>query len=472
MKLRTPHLMLVGGAALMVPLIAAGWIAWRELGSLEAWRPWLLLSGWGRLGAAEWWMALQVGVVGAVALLALGLHFFGGLLLGIGTSDLHGSSHWADRRALERASLLAGWGVVLGRFGEGRRSEVLRTNAPDYANVLLSAPPRAGKGVGVLVPTLLTYPGSLIVNDMKGELFELTARARAARRDRLRVFCPFDVELEGGQRIEGRSHGFNPLIAIKADPDLENRTTEIDVLARALLSPLAPGRDEGLLSSGREIFKAACAIVVAEEETPTLGRVVDILTPEIRDGEKLADMQSHLAILSDRAPDPASHNVLRSASANDNKNLALYMTVLGDAGLNAFRDPHIRRATTANEIDLDALRAVPTSIFLIVPDGYKETCAPVVRLLMQLAIKTLMKRRPGPDEQLPVLFAIDEFHSLGKMDVMVQAPTVLPGFGGRMITVIQSPASLDAIYGAAAARVFLDVCQAKVFMGANDAQTA
>ena len=81
----------------------------------------------------------------------------------------YGSARWADAREIRRAGLLGPDGVVLGRF-DGR---YLRHSGPEH--VLCFAPTRSGKGVGLVIPTLLTWPSSTIVHDIKGENFQLEA---------------------------------------------------------------------------------------------------------------------------------------------------------------------------------------------------------------------------------------------------------------------------------------------------------
>ena len=484
MKVRTHHWTVLGIGVLAIPMLASAWIAFRYLGGMADFRPWLIVTARNYLSNEIWWLSLQIGMVGAIGIGALMLYLLEGVVLGVDNSDLHGSAEWSTYKQAKKAMVIQDWGVVLGRFKEttradkalkrsdaGHSAQIMRTNAPDYANIFLSAPPRSGKGTGVIIPTLLEYPGSFMVYDVKGENFMHTARARAAMGDKVRVFSPFPITLENGLKIHGQSHGFNPLVPIKRNRDLEDRISDIDVMATALLSA-SNSKDAGLLSSGREIFKAICAIVCDEEDVPSLGKVVDLLTPMSPDGEEIADLSEHFKALSRRAPEPLSRDVLVAAAANKNENNALYLSVLFDAGLKAWRNPNIRRATETHDFDFEKMRAEPYSIYLVIPTPNKQTAAPVVRLFFQLALRTLQLRIPDKDQEpFTVLFMIDEFHSLGKMPEVLDAPTVIPGYGGRIVTVVQTPASLDEIYGRDAARIFLDVMQLKIFMTPNDNQT-
>ena len=88
-----------------------------------------------------------------------------------------------DRDRIRTAGLFKPDGVVLGRFGRG----YLRHDGPE--RVLCFAPTRSGKGVGLVIPTLLTWPGSAIVHDIKGENWTLTAGWRS-RFGRVLLFDP------------------------------------------------------------------------------------------------------------------------------------------------------------------------------------------------------------------------------------------------------------------------------------------
>jgi type IV secretion system protein VirD4 len=85
----------------------------------------------------------------------------------------YGSARWADQRDIADAQLLRGAGVFLSRYDE----HYLRHEGPEH--VMAFAPTRSGKGVGLVVPTLLSWPASVIVHDIKGENWQLTAGWRS-----------------------------------------------------------------------------------------------------------------------------------------------------------------------------------------------------------------------------------------------------------------------------------------------------
>ena len=126
----------------------------------------------------------------------------------------YGSARWADAREIRRAGLLGLDGVVLGRF-DGR---YLRHDGPEH--VLCFAPTRSGKGVGLVIPTLLTWPSSTIVHDIKGENFQLTSGCRA-RFGPVLLFDPTNPE----------SAAYNPLLEIrKGDCEVRDAQNIADIL--------------------------------------------------------------------------------------------------------------------------------------------------------------------------------------------------------------------------------------------------
>ena len=113
-------------------------------------------------------------------------------------AETYGSARWASEREIRSAGMLGADGVILGRFA----GKYLRHDGAEH--VLCFAPTRSGKGVGLVVPTLLTWPGSCIVHDIKGENWQLTAGFRA-RHGRVLLFDPTNPA----------SASYNPLLEVR-----------------------------------------------------------------------------------------------------------------------------------------------------------------------------------------------------------------------------------------------------------------
>ena len=379
--------------------------------------------------------------------------------------NVHGDARWATRSEISRSGLVEDEGVILGTlptlFGKG---PYLRTTRQDYSNMLVVAPPGSGKTTGIAAPTLLTYAGSVIVLDVKGELFDLAARQREKMGDRVFRFSPY--------ADDGKSHRYNPLAVIAKMEDPEQQFTELRRIASYLLVPRGKA-DAPFISGARELFYAVASVVV-QSDTPTIGEVFRMLAPGTgnsnTEGEKnsMADTFRRLA---GRAPIPAAETILNQFAAYEPKQASVFLSILKSAGLEAWADPAIDRATSDNDIPFDDLRRTPTSIFFCVRSNDLEVVAPLVRLFFQHAVASLQRREPEKDEPFPVLFLMDEFYQLGRMDTVLRATTTLRSYGGRMMMIVQGIPWLEEAYDKAAIEGLLGVCQIQVFMSVNDQRT-
>ncbi|MBS90535.1 type IV secretory system conjugative DNA transfer family protein, partial [Sphingobium sp.] len=199
-------------------VLAAIWAATQWTAAALAYQPqlgapWFMLGDWPIYPppAFFWWWfsfdayAPEIFQTGAFIAVSGG---FAAIVVAIGMSvwrarelknaETYGSARWATRGEIAAAGLLGDSGVMLGRLGR----DYLRHDGPEH--VLCFAPTRSGKGVGLVVPTLLTWPGSAIVHDIKGENWQLTAGFRA-RHARVLLFDP----------TNGASAAYNPLLEIR-----------------------------------------------------------------------------------------------------------------------------------------------------------------------------------------------------------------------------------------------------------------
>jgi type IV secretion system protein VirD4 len=85
----------------------------------------------------------------------------------------YGWARWATLNEIKAAGLFAPKGVFLGRF----ENNYLRQDGPEH--VMCFAPTRSGKGVGLVLPTLLSWTSSAVVHEIKGENWELTSGWRS-----------------------------------------------------------------------------------------------------------------------------------------------------------------------------------------------------------------------------------------------------------------------------------------------------
>lgn len=370
--------------------------------------------------------------------------------------EAHGTAAWASDSRMVKVGYFKKYkditGPIFGKTSKPEATGKYLTNGPQ-PHTLVSAPTRAGKGVGVVIPTMLTHNGSSIVLDVKGELFESTSRARLAKGDEVFKFSPIDPE--------SRTHRYNPLDDIVNTPP-HRRFVEARRLATNLVVAKNQGA-EGFIDGARDLFVAGILIAI-ERGTPTIGAVYDLFSLP---GEKY----QIFAQFAEETKVPEARRIFDNMAGNDNKILTSYTSVLGDGGLNLWADQLVKNATEKSDFNINNLRRHPTCVFIVVSPNDLEVLAPLVRLLFQQIVSLLQRTLPADDEVFEVLFLLDEFKHLGKMSAIETAITTIAGYGGRFMFIIQTISALTENYGQSGKENFLGNTGLQVFMATADAET-
>lgn len=368
----------------------------------------------------------------------------------------HGTARWARVDEMRRAGYLQRYnrisGPVFGKTSARFWSDYYLTNS-EQPHSLIVAPTRAGKGVGIVIPTLLTFKGSVIALDVKGELFELTSRARKARGDSVFKLAPLDPER--------RTSCYNPLLDIMAMSP-ERQFTEARRLAANLITAKGQGA-EGFINGARDLFVAGILACI-ERGTPTIGAVYDLFA---QPGEKY----SLFARLAEETRNKEAQRIFDDMAGNDTKILTSYTSVLGDGGLNLWADPLVKAATSRSDFSIYDLRRRRTCVYLCVSPNDLEVVAPLMRLLFQQVVSILQRSLPGKDEKHEVLFLLDEFKHLGRLEAIETAITTIAGYKGRFMLIIQSLSALTGTYDEAGKQNFLSNTGVQVFMATADDET-
>jgi len=174
---------------------------WASLGGLPLYRPWSVFPWWYHFDAYAPQVFARAGAIaGASGFVACGAAIAGSLWRARQSRHVttYGSAHWATLREMDAAGLFCDRGVFLGKFGR----RYLRHDGPEH--VMAFAPTRSGKGVGLVVPTLLGWSGSAIIHDIKGENWQLTAGWRS-RFSYCLLFNPTDAPVGALQSAAGSS---------------------------------------------------------------------------------------------------------------------------------------------------------------------------------------------------------------------------------------------------------------------------
>ncbi|ABI93409.1 type IV secretion system protein VirD4 (plasmid) [Roseobacter denitrificans] len=367
----------------------------------------------------------------------------------------HGSARWAEERDLKKAGLVAPLaevqGPVFAKFGSPNKRRAYLTST-EIPHSLIAAPTGSGKGIGIVIPTLLTYNGSVVCLDVKGENFETTSRHRAAMGDAVFKFAPYDKD--------GRTHRYNPIDIVTHVAD-RRRFTEARRLASSLIIAKSKSA-EGFLEGAREIF-AASVVYAIEQETPTIAAVHDLISQH-------GQAHSNFETMAAKAQAPEAVSIFNRMASTDIRTLSAYLSVLSDGGLSLWADPAVRDATAQSDFTFTNLRRQPASIYFVVGPNDLDPLSSLIRLMFQQAVAITQREMPKADEPFPVLFLLDEFASLGRMDALSQAITTLRGYGGRLMIIVQSLSNLQ-IYGQDGAQNFLANCRLQLFMAPADKDT-
>ena len=375
---------LIGQVLLVLAIVVLGtwtateWTAWqlgfqRRLGApwfrllgLPVYYPWRLF---------EWWFVYEAyapRVFNTGGLIAGGSGLLGALSAILGSVwrarqsrlvTTYGSARWATPREVAQAGLTRPAGVFLGRLGQS----YLRHDGPEH--VMAFAPTRSGKGVGLVVPTLLTWPGSAVIHDIKGENWQLTAGWRSKSSHCL-LFNPTDA----------RSAAYNPLLEVRQGI---HEVRDVQNIADILVDP------EGALERRNHWEKTSHALLVGAilhvlyaEPDKTLRGVVNFLSDPARTFEQTlwAMMGTpHLA----GAPHPVVASAAREVlNKSDNERSGVLSTAMSFLGL--YRDPTVAAVTARCDWRIADLveGPHPVSLYLVVPPSDISRTKPLIRLLL------------------------------------------------------------------------------------------
>ena len=402
-------------------------------------------GAWPRVQAAL--VRACLGGVGAVALTGL-------VLLLPKRRALHGEARFARRREIARAGLLGEHGIILGRLG--RRCLMLA----GQQGVVLAAPPRAGKGVGVVIPNLLNWPDSVICVDIKRENWTLTSGFRARSGQACFLFDPF--------ADDGRSARWNPFHYVASDA--LKRVNDLQRIAE-MLYPDPPNVDPFWTASARSLF---LGIALYLFETPSMPKTIgEVLRQGMAsDDEGFGHHWKRVIEGRGKGKFPLSDQCVR----------ALYDVIdlapvtassirkTFTSRLDLWLNPILDAATAGNDFDLRDLRRRPMSIYVGVNPDDLHRLRPVLSLFFQQAIGLQTRALPEHDPTLThqVLMMLDEFAALGRIPIIAESVSYLPGYNVRVVLVIHTPAQLREVYGANAAETMLKSLAARIVFAPKD----
>ncbi len=367
-----------------------------------------------------------------------------------------GYTHWQTRREMKRNGFFGapGTGFIIGKLGKpGSRAPFLCSTK--FPHALIVAPTGRGKTTGFVIPNLLTWQGSAVVLDVKGECYEASARHRAAQGDMVYRFAPTDWENK-------RTHRYNPLLRIYELEDPARQQMELQLLATLFLQN-DNDRVQGLLKGGIDLFVAA-GLLAFQRQRPTLGEIYRIAASG---GQK----QKEYMARAHEVWNPAARLIFTRLASTNNDTLTSYVSLLMTSGLDQWQNPAIDDATAISDFDFRTIRKAPFSVYLVVQPLMVKPLAPLIRLFFSDLLSALQDREPGPDEPWPVMIMLDEFNRLGKMPIVAESIEVLRHYRGHLAVVTQTIPAIDEIYGENTRRALQGNAGVKLYLTPSDEKT-
>ena len=446
---------------------ATQWTAWRLGFQAQLGTPWFDLAGLSVYPppAFFWWWYFYDAYAPRIFLEGALIAVSGGFLsiaVAIGMSvwrareaanaETYGSARWANADEVKAAGLLGPDGVMLG----GLDGEYLRHDGPEH--VLCFAPTRSGKGVGLVVPSLLTWPGSCIVHDIKGENWSLTAGLRA-RFGRVLLFDPTNTA----------SSAYNPLLEVRRG---EWEVRDVQNVADVLVDP------EGSLERRNHWEKTSHSLLVGTilhvlyaETDKTLGGVASFLSDPRRPIETTLVAMMTTPHLGKKGPHPVVASAARELlNKSDNERSGVLSTAMSFLGL--YRDPVVAQVTRRCDWRIADIAAAekPTTLYLVVPPSDISRTKPLIRLILNQIGRRLTEDLNATNRRHRVLLMLDEFPALGRLDFFESALAFMAGYGLKSFLIAQSLNQIEKAYGAN--NSILDNCHVRVSFATNDERTA
>jgi type IV secretion system protein VirD4 len=475
----TPTKFLIGQITVVLAVTVGGlwfateWVAWRLGYQPQLGLPWFMLAGqpiYHPWCLFVWWYAYDAyapklfNEAGAIAATS----GFAGCAVAIVGSlwrarqnqhvTTYGSSRWATPREIDRAGLRRPSGVFLGQLN----GNYLRHDGPEH--VMAFAPTRSGKGVGLVVPTLLSWTQSVVIHDIKGENWQLTAGWRS-RFSHCLLFNPTDA----------RSARYNPLLEVRKGPD---EVRDVQNIADILVDPEgALDRRSHWEKTSHSLLVGAILHILYADKEKTLARVASFLSDPKRSFEHtLRAMMATNHLGTPKAP--IVHPVVASAARevlnkSENERSGVLSTAMSFLGL--YRDPTVARTTAACDWRIADLvdASQPVSLFLVIPPSDISRTKPLVRLVLNQIGRRLTERLegdPSKSRKHKLLMMLDEFPALGRLDFFETALAFMAGYGIRAYLIAQSLNQISKAYGENNA--ILDNCHVRIAFSSNDERTA
>lgn len=444
------------------------------------WWDWLAESAAHPLGLppvltqSAWW----TGAIGTTLILivaALGVRAQSRTVAGGRDEDeLHGSARWATTPDVKRAGLMSRTGVVVGGWPGLFTTKALRHDGPEH--VMCFAPTRSGKGVSLILPTLLSWPDSVLVLDIKGENHALTAGWRASIGHRILKFEP---------TAPVGSVQFNPLAEVRLDDGRD--IADCQNIAAMIIDPDGKGLKDYWQKEGWTWLSVVLLHVIyrvrRDDNRPAnLDDVNHFVSGIAVDDEGEDNFEALLddMVAFDHGPDHVNKEVRRGASRMKIKapqeRSGVHSSAITELAL--YADPIVARNTATSDFRLHDLMngETPAALYLVVQPSDIDRLRPLIRILMNLFLRRLTEKmefdggRSVAGYKHRLLLLLDEFTSIGKLEVFERALAFIAGYGLKAFIIVQDITQLQQAYGREES--IMSNCHIRLAFAPNKIETA
>lgn len=388
--------------------------------------------------------------------------------------ELHGSARFADFKDVQKAKLFYDKDakdptILVGKY----QGKFLLFGGKQF--VLLAAPTRSGKGVGVVIPNCLHYSDSLVVMDLKLENFQLTAAYRQASGQ--------EVYLLNLSTQDLKSHGWNPLSYISRDPIFATAQAQRIASILYTASGNSNGTDRFFNEMAQKLFVGLCLYMIETEKQTnvptTLAQLVKLTAPAsmtlVEWINQVCDPSSDIKL-----SDSCINNLRSYANNSDNTASGILSSLL--APLSVFTDPIVSAITSREDIDLRQVRKKKMTIYVGVTPDDLGRFERILNLFFSQLLSENLQLLPEQTKHLPddhpdklryqCLLLLDEFAAMGKMEVIEKGVAFIAGYNMRLLAIYQNNAQLAQLYNKEGLRTMVTNFECQITYPTKDNEDA
>ncbi len=361
--------------------------------------------------------------------------------------SVYGDAHWADEKEIKKAGLRCKKGMLM---GQNKRGYLI---CDGYQHALLFAPTGSGKGVGFVIPNCLFWDESLVVHDIKLENYEKSSGWRKGHlKQGVFVWEPSNPE--------GRTHCYNPLDWVSAKPG--QMVDDVQKFSNLILK-----KKEFWENEARTLLVGVILYLIADPtKVKSFGEVVRTLRGD--------DFAYSMAVVLDTMGEvihPVAYMNLAAFLQKADKERSGVISTLS-SGLELWANPLLDTATARSDFNVQTFRTIATTVFVgLTPDNIQRLSS-LMNIFYQQATDFLVKKLPDKSEPVGVLFLMDEFPTVGKLEQFLAGIAYFRGYHVRLFLIVQDTQQLKGTYEDSGMNSFLSNAMYRITFAANNFETA